>query len=129
THPHPLPLPCLAYPGTKYDDARPRRSGALSRGKQTMTSQPMAPAVIDELLDRLSSDDAFRALFASDPRAALATIGYAADAADPLLCAQTTVLASKAEIAAARDALRAHLGSTAIMSVIFNFEAGRIGES
>ncbi len=106
-----------------------RANRRASQGEHAMPSQPMDPSIIDELLHRLSSDDTFRALFASDPRAALASLGYTPPAEDPLLCAQTTVLASKEEIAAARDALRAHLGSNAIMSVIFNFEAGRIGES
>lgn len=91
-------------------------------------SQSMDPAVVDELLDRLSSDDDFRDLFASDPRAALAEVGHVADANDPLLCAQTTTLASKEEIAAARAALQEHLTDHAAMAmgVIFNFEAGNI---
>ena len=93
-------------------------------------SQPIDPAVVDELLDRLSSDDGFRDLFATDPRAALAQIGHVVPADDPLLCAQTTVLASKEEIAAARKALRTHLvDSCASMTVIFNFEAGKIEQS
>ena len=92
---------------------------------------PMDPAVVDALLERLSGDDAFRELFATDPRKALAQVGHHAAADDPLLCAQTTVLASKEEIAAARDALRSHLTAHAAMAmgVIFNFEAGRIRTS
>lgn len=94
-------------------------------------SQPIDPAVVDELLDRLSSDDSFRDLFATDPRAALAQIGHVAPADDPLLCAQTTVLAPKEEIAAARKALHAYLSGDCqgVMSVIFNFEAGKIESS
>ncbi|KAF1699145.1 putative modified peptide [Pseudoxanthomonas jiangsuensis] len=92
-------------------------------------SQPMDAAVVDELLDRLSSDDGFRDLFATDPRAALAQIGHVVPADDPLLCAQTTVLASKEELAAAREALREHLTSAVTMTVIFNFEAGKVEQS
>lgn len=90
---------------------------------------PMDPAVVDKLLDRLSSDDGFRDLFAKDPRSALAEVGYEAPSDDPLLCAQTTVLASKEEIASARKALQANLTDRAAMAmgVIFNFEAGKIG--
>ncbi|WP_255523467.1 NHLP-related RiPP peptide [Xanthomonas sp. XNM01] len=91
----------------------------------------MDPSVADTLLHKLSNDDEFRTLFASDPRAALADIGHDADAQDPLLCAQTTVLAPKEEIAAARDALHAHLTDhcAMAMTVIFNFEAGKIESS
>ena len=95
------------------------------------TGTPMDATVVDTLLDKLSSDDGFRALFASDPRAALAQIGHSVPSEDPLLCAQTTTLASKEEIAAARQALRDHMTDHAAMAmtVIFNFEAGKIEQS
>lgn len=91
----------------------------------------MDPAIADTLLRRLSSDDDFRALFAADPRSALVEIGHEPSGDAPLLCAQTTVLAPKEEIAAARQALHAHLTDhcAMAMSVIFSFEAGKIEES
>ena len=39
-------------------------------------SAPLDPQVADRLLDLLSSDDAFRSLFMSSPREALAQIGF-----------------------------------------------------
>ena len=93
-------------------------------------SQPMDPAVVDKLLDGLSKDDDFRALFTKDPRAALEKVGYKAPADDSLRCAQTTVLASKEEITMARKALQTYMTSQAsVMTIIFNFEAGKIEAS
>ena len=92
------------------------------------TSEPMDPAVVDKLLDRLSSDDEYRELFAKDPRAALEEVGHKAPSADAMACARTETLASKEEIAKARKLLADHLTDQAAMAmtVIFNFEAGRI---
>ena len=71
-----------------------------------MTSQsqrpPMDPVVVDALLEALSNDDDFRALFVRDPRAALAKAGHVADDQDALRCLQVTTLASKQELAEAR---------------------------
>lgn len=92
------------------------------------TRQPMDPAVVDKLLDRLSSDDEYRELFAKDPRAALEQVGHKAPSDDAMACARTETLASKEEIAQARKLLADHLTDQAAMAmtVIFNFEAGRI---
>lgn len=93
-------------------------------------SQPMDPSVVDKLLDGLSSDDDFRALFTKDPRAALEKVGYKASGNEELRCAQVGTLASKEEIAGARKALATHLvESKSSMTVIFNFEAGKIEQS
>lgn len=91
----------------------------------------MDPSIADTLLHKLSNDDDFRTLFATDPRAALVSIGHDVAAEDPLLCATTTVLAPKEEIAAAREALQAHLTDhcAMAMTVIFNFEAGKVEAS
>lgn len=73
---------------------------------------PLASEVVDRLLDLLSSDDAFRALFVADPAAALVQAGHMADAdALALLRQQLAVqeLASKEVIAAAREEIRASL--------------------
>ncbi|KAF1700553.1 NHLP-related RiPP peptide [Pseudoxanthomonas suwonensis] len=88
--------------------------------------KPLDPAVANELLDRLASDDAFRDLFSSDPRAALSSLGHEVSAEETLACMRTNVLASKDEIASARDALRTRLTghATGAMTVIFSFEAG-----
>ena len=65
----------------------------------------------DRLLDKLSSDDDFRAKFAADPRQALADVGHA-PAKDPnqvegaWTCMQVSSLASKEAIRNGRDELR-----------------------
>ncbi|AKC88247.1 hypothetical protein WQ53_07150 [Pseudoxanthomonas suwonensis] len=94
-------------------------------------SQPMDPAVVDKLLDGLSNDDDFRALFTKDPRAALEKVGHKVGSTDQLLCAQVTTLAPKEEIAEARKALHAYLTdrNAAAMTIIFNFEAGKVESS
>lgn len=100
-----------------------------------MTNEPthpaMDPAIVDELLEKLSTDDAFRDRFAAQPRQVLADLGHMASADNALLCATTTTLASKEEIANARAALRAHLCShnTMAMSWVFCFEAGKIDQA
>lgn len=53
-------------------------SGALTR-KHAMHDKPyedLPESIADALLARLADDDAFRSLFASNPRAALAELGY-----------------------------------------------------
>ena len=75
--------------------------------------------VADKLLDKLSSDDGFRALFERNPRAALRTLGHETPesdrdvkGSDPLLCAYCAdTLASKEQIRAARQELRTQLTS------------------
>lgn len=71
----------------------------------------------DRLLDKLSTDDEFRAKFQQDPRAALASIGHE-PAADPNVvegawtCCNVDALASKEDIAKARGQLRSMLVSS-----------------
>ena len=74
----------------------------------------------DRLLDKLSQDDDFRSAFASDPYAALASLGYEADpetrgveGTDPVVCCTGLAanLASKEVIRRARDKLREQLTS------------------
>lgn len=71
-------------------------------------SAPLEPQVADRLLDLLASDDAFRELFARDPGEALAQVGFvnATDAPSPQICFWGIELASKEEIAQARDEIR-----------------------
>jgi putative modified peptide len=72
----------------------------------------LSDELADKLLDKLSTDDTFRAHFQSNPRAALASIGFAAAAnagADEhglWSCCAVPQLASKEAIAASRDELR-----------------------
>src|SRR5690606_1881688 len=125
THPHGSLLPrSLASQARQYDDAK---SGAEARHAWgSKMKKPLDPAVANELLDRLASDDAFRDLFSSDPPAALSSLGNEVSAEETLSCRRTNVLASKDEIASARDALRTRLTghATGAMTVIFSFEAG-----
>lgn len=68
--------------------------------------------VAERLLDKLATDDAFRASFASDPRAALRQLGHetpsadrGVDGRDPVVSLQHLKggLASKEKIAAGRE--------------------------
>ena len=84
---------------------------------------PLHPDVAKRLLDLLSTDDAFRALFVADVNAALAQAGYVApEGADetfagPGNCLIVASLASKESIAKARAGLEHEL------SLPFNFIA------
>lgn len=92
---------------------------------------PLDFATADRLLEKLSCDDEFRAHFSDDWRAALAQVGYSDAYAASVKCGETRNLASKEEIAEAREALHAHLTSykPMMMSWIFNFEAGHVRDS
>lgn len=83
--------------------------------------QPLPAGVVDRLLDLLSSDDAFRDLFSSDPASALAQVGHHADATGLAQLGQRLAvqqLAPKETIAAARDEIRASLTSGLSMQPI-----------
>ena len=72
-------------------------------------SAPLDPHVADRLLDLLSSDDAFRSLFMSNPREALAQVGFVneTDLGSPYWCFWgISKLASKRAIAEARCEIR-----------------------
>nr|WP_244952517.1 NHLP-related RiPP peptide [Xanthomonas maliensis] len=74
----------------------------------------MQPAVAKNLVDLLSTDDAFRALFVSDTVAALLQAGYTPVPGDDLEvfakeCCKDIKLADKAAIAAALEATQAML--------------------
>lgn len=75
----------------------------------------LSEKTVDTLLDKLSSDDDFRAQFQANPREALAAIGHqpaakAKDADSGLWsCLQTTQLASKDAIKSSREVLRKQL--------------------
>lgn len=70
----------------------------------------LPPAIALALICRLAEDDAFRALFVSDPAAALVEIGFpSADAAVLELCCQVNELASKEAILDAKAELQTML--------------------
>lgn len=75
----------------------------------------LSEELVDKLLDKLSSDNEFRAVFQKSPRIALAYLGHdaAAYASDSdkgaWACMSCEKLASAAEIKKSRDALRKQL--------------------
>ena len=77
----------------------------------------MDPQVMKRLLDGLTTDEAFRAQFARDPKTALESIGYEAPTDDSahlascLTLREGTTLASADSIAAARPKLESTLNS------------------
>ena len=84
----------------------------------------LSPDLIKQLLDLLSTDDAFRARFAAAPSEALASIGAGEDVTEPC-CDPLDVLASKEEFAALRQQLAQKLEHKTPFLVPFCFEAGR----
>jgi putative modified peptide len=85
---------------------------------ETLTARnAFSPQVADMLLEKLSTDDAFRSLFQQDTRAALAIVGHVTPAGDvgvpgrdPVMCAYNMQgLATKERISSAKESLRAYL--------------------
>ena len=86
---------------------------------------PLSPEIADRLLDLLSTDDAFRARFQADPRAALHEVGYQSPAPakmtacgavaeaipETLIDCKVEELAPKEAIIQAREEIRAMLTS------------------
>ncbi|WP_296247519.1 NHLP-related RiPP peptide [uncultured Stenotrophomonas sp.] len=81
-----------------------------------------------KLLDLLSTDDAFRELFAASPSQALQQISASA-AASSCTCETTGPLASKAEFMRSRDALLAHLAANAAFYIPHCFVSGQVDSS
>ena len=78
-----------------------------------MAGTSLTLEVVDKLLDKLSTDDEFRADFQNDPQAAIIQLGAPAD----FQCGVCfTQLASKDQIQRTRDALRVQLLGLAEMS-------------
>ena len=97
--------------------------------EHTTTESPrFEPQTAIALLDRLCSQDVFRAQFSRNPLQASRQIGLAFDSlaqGPPWL--STGMLASKEELSQARDALVNYLSShRAAMTVVFTFEAGHV---
>lgn len=90
---------------------------------------PLDAQTADKLLELLSTNDQFRELFTSDRQAALAQVGYP-DAAEPSIqCTSVDQLASKEEIAQAREELKSVLTSQAALTVVHCFEADRVSDT
>lgn len=70
-----------------------------------MAQHPLPDHVVDQLLDKLSTDDAFRALFERNPEAAFERLGYP-PTPEQLTCCRATKLADKGAIAAVREEMR-----------------------
>lgn len=77
------------------------------------------------LLDLLCSNDAFRTRFAADPAEALHAIGIDCGGRPPP-CSCVDALASKAELAAARDQLLRYFTDKIHMQGVPVFESGKV---
>jgi len=86
-------------------------NGVTAQLGSKQRSAPLEPQVADRLLDLLASDDAFRELFTHNPGEALEQAGFVniTDKPSPKFCFWGIELASKEEIARARDQIRAML--------------------
>ncbi len=70
-----------------------------------MAQLPLPADIVDQLLDKLASDDDFRALFSNDPEAALTQLGHKPPPGS-CDCMTPGKLADKQTIAASRDSMR-----------------------
>lgn len=91
---------------------------------------PLSLHLAENLLERLSTDDDFRALFVHDPAAALMAVGMSSDEAAAALvgpsCMLVHMLASKEDIARARGVLSSYLTSAGTHTVVHTFASGDI---
>jgi putative modified peptide len=82
----------------------------------------LSPKIVDALLEKLASDDVFRAQFQSDPRSALASLGDESarsgtmDEQGAWACMTVTQLASKEQIKSSRAELSKQLSAEALFS-------------
>jgi putative modified peptide len=86
-----------------------QESNTQVNARPSRRTAPIDPQVADRLLDLLSTDDAFRKLFSRDPATALTQVGFVKVAGEtsPDGCFWgITQLASKAQIALAREEIR-----------------------
>lgn len=80
----------------------------------------LSEQLVDKLLDKLSSDNEFRAVFQKNPRVALAYLGHEASTTANITekgawtCMQCKQLASPEAIKASRDELRKQLLSSKV---------------
>lgn len=104
-------------------DSVDRGTSVSTEGNNPQSHPAFTTELANHLLDLLSSDDAFRALFANDAHAALLQAGLSDAEADAALvgdsCLRPETLASKEEISAARDALLESMTSQTAHTVPF----------
>ncbi|WP_313342093.1 NHLP-related RiPP peptide [Stenotrophomonas sp.] len=97
-----------------------------SSNEEKVAHPPLPDTIANHLLDLLANDDAFRAVFAADPHAALIAAGLTDKQADAALlgpsCLRVSSLASKEAIADARDRLKHSLTSEGAHTVVFCFD-------
>ena len=93
-----------------------------------MSTHPrLSAADASTLLDHLIGNDDFRSHFTASPAKALASIGLDGAVGESDCMKIGTGFGRGAE--PVRDSLQAHLsGSVAAMTVVFCFEAGKVGE-
>jgi putative modified peptide len=114
------------------DKGKPQEYGEFARsgripGRSVMTFRLSEP-IVDRLLDKLCTDDAFRALFADDARAALASLGHS-PASDPSIvegawwCLKVESLASKEVIRQSRNELRRQFTMSFLPQLPFALDA------
>lgn len=90
---------------------------------------PLDPTAADRLLELLSTDDEFRELFVKNREAALERVGYSDPTNTTIQCNAVSSIASKQDIAAAREELKRHLTSSAALTIPHCFEAGKISDT
>ncbi len=91
-----------------------------------MSSPDITQEQAVSLLDKLGTDDAFRATFASDPAKALESLGIDSTDKTLLCCSGIQALASKEEIRSALKKLLSYLGGVHHFEDPGVFEAGNV---
>lgn len=113
-----------------FDDCRNEGAGGIhvspSTGLANQLGSTFSKEIAGKLIDKLSTDDAFRARFVLNPRAALRDLGHETAVADLGIVGRDAVLAftvlrgglaSKEAVSANRDALMAVLSERATENV------------
>lgn len=85
-------------------------------------AKPLPANIADKMLDRLSSDDDFRAYFQKDARGALSFLGYDEPAGTPsndsaLACMRCDSMPDKKAFTQARAAYRTQLTSQSVQMI------------
>lgn len=88
-----------------------------------MAQDPLPAKVVDQLLDKLSTDDSFRALFSSDPTAAFQSLGYSPTPAQTECCG-VSKLADKETIRATQAEMRENMILGRLLHRPNNWDAG-----
>ena len=91
----------------------------------------LEPKVVAKLLGLLSTDNEFRRLFKKDPVAALTKAGYKGPILEKssLACMSVTNIATKQEITASLEEIKAYLTSQGAHLIPHCFEAGKIAST